>query len=1231
MSDLALLGTRFVTEGADQTNRQLDVYAANANKAADASDRAAGGGQRLSQSMLQMLASIEKSTRQLVEITAQQRQVAQAAEAVAVAENRAAASAQAATVANVRYSHSFTQVVSDANAASAAIDRAGDAATKAAGQAKVAAAHFDTMYDAAQNDFAQQYVRQMGTVAATNDGVAKSMRSTRLAGVDLGRQLADVGVQAAMMTNPLMILVMQGPQIVDRLTDMKAQGISLSAAMKSLAASTWAALAPLAPFVLAAGAVAGVIGGSLALAARNLNKDNKDLVASLGLTEKQLDRLKDKGVDTGVTIGDVFKGTFDYIRESVAPSLAPIGKWFSDLFDEITAKAIWAVKTIGGAFVGAYAAIKATWSALPAALGDIAVQAGNAVVRAIESTINKALEAYNKALPLIRALMTATGNGAGAMGLREAGPVSLGQMDNPWSGAAEQALAEGASAFKEANEGWSRTVDSVGAGLRKSILDATRDRLRAAAGDAEKAKKSAAASNTPRDTSDERAAQLAQMLAQAQAEELRAQLDLTEDVRARAEIEKAMIDTQLAAQRAQLDRQAAAIADDRGLSEANKALLLMQLEAVKVAQSRTAGLKQDKIDRDAARKTTQDENAIRTAGLENEIDILASQGEVAKYGFQRREIDRQILAIQQRIERLKLEEIVATTASTSAEHQIAKERLKILDKIHGNQRQGAMGTAEDAFNDVARALEDAARAFEAQDWQKLVNSLAEAFGSLVSVMRNSESSLDSKIGAIAGVASVVGQAVGGKTGSTISGAASGAMAGLQLGGPVGAAIGAVVGGVAGWLSGDKAEKARKNAEAMKRAEEELARVRELAAKRLDLEIELLDAQGRTAEAIAARRKAELNAMDASLRSLQQLVWAEQDLAEQRQKAVDAAQLAVDDARNRLQEAYNAEAGAIQGYIDRFKGWSESLKSFLNTLYRGPAAMLSPEEQYKAARAEFDRVSAGAAAGDENAIRDLESVSQAYLDASKEYFASSKEYFADLERVRSAVTATQEYAASQVDVGQQQLAALNASVSGILQVNQSVLSVRDALAAYQAAVVALAQAQAAAKPAANDNVEKAADWGSYIANNSDVAAEYLRNMGSEKGRKYLAGLGIGSIEQFGQWHWNTSGKSEGRTPYARGGIIDRPLTIGESGIAGENGKESIMPLANVGGKMGVHAVGADQAESVELLKALVRQQQKMIEELKADKVQRAAIDEENAKRSERIENELERVARTKAAA
>jgi len=184
--------------------------------------------------------------------------------------------------------------------------------------------------------------------------------------------------------------------------------------------------------------------------------------------------------------------------------------------------------------------------------------------------------------------------------------------------------------------------------------------------------------------------------------------------------------------------------------------------------------------------------------------------------------------------------------------------------------------------------------------------------------------------------------------------------------------------------------------------------------------------------------------------------------------------AVTDAREALSRAYERESEAILDTKDRFAQLAADLGKFRSSLYSGPAAAMSPEAAYLAAQAEFARVRGLALGGNEQALGELQSVSQAYLDASKAYFASSQGYFADLEAVRAAVTAAEGIAGAQATLAEQQLEQLKSLVSGYIEVNESVLSVRDAVVALQTALGLPANGAAPAAPlapstqAANDN-------------------------------------------------------------------------------------------------------------------------------------------------------------------
>lgn len=183
---------------------------------------------------------------------------------------------------------------------------------------------------------------------------------------------------------------------------------------------------------------------------------------------------------------------------------------------------------------------------------------------------------------------------------------------------------------------------------------------------------------------------------------------------------------------------------------------------------------------------------------------------------------------------------------------------------------------------------------------------------------------------------------------------------------------------------------------------------------------------------------------------------------------------VTDAKQALSGAYDRERDALTDTLDRFKGFASSLKSYGASLYSGPTAALSPEAQYQATKAEFDRVAALARTGNEDALGSLQTVSQAYLDASKAYYASSAGYFTDLAAVRDAVTAAEASATTQVSVAQQQLDALKSQVQTLIDIDEHVVTVAEAIANLNAlmggAPVNVPATPAAPAQVANDNTD-----------------------------------------------------------------------------------------------------------------------------------------------------------------
>lgn len=252
-----------------------------------------------------------------------------------------------------------------------------------------------------------------------------------------------------------------------------------------------------------------------------------------------------------------------------------------------------------------------------------------------------------------------------------------------------------------------------------------------------------------------------------------------------------------------------------------------------------------------------------------------------------------------------------------------------------------------------------------------------------------------------------------------------------------------------WARQDEADRIAKQNEAM-------AKAAELLKQRTDLENQLLVALGMSSLATERQRDAILKGLDPSLRGMQSLLWGVEDTT----AAVTAAEQALTEARAAGAQAYEREASAYQATIDKFKSWSATFKSLGTSLTTGPMAALNPTQLYARTQSDFARVAERIASGDTEALGDVQGVIEANLAASEKAQATNVGYLKDVSAAKRLQEAALKLSDKQVDQGTAQLAALNAQVSGLGILNQSTLSVGQAVTNVAAAIDALARATSA---------------------------------------------------------------------------------------------------------------------------------------------------------------------------
>lgn len=474
MADLAELGLRIHSQEVDTADKRLDALQASAQQAENATDSLAAAARGLGSALLPTLNSIDATVKEMLELQRAQQQIVGQSTAQAAATAQVAAETQKAAQTIRFYGASFQTAQSSMGGAAAAAKDWGQAIGLADAHVQAYQAHLATLNTTMvqQDAHVAAYRRHLGQVQT-------GFRLTATEGLNLSRQMADIGVTAAMGMNPLMIALQQGPQLFDifQAAAIRA-GTTIRAAMVATGAAVWTALAPLLPVLAGIAVTAGTIAAAFGLATRSIRESTGDVAASMGLAKEQLERVKDAGVSTSVTIGDTFKATFQEIGANIAAVMKPATDWLADTWgvtlDSITEAAATGTQAVLAFFVGTYRAVLATWRNFPAAFGDMVIQGANAAITALNGLINRAVDGLNWL------------DAKFAGGRMQIAHFTATLLDNPVAGAAAADAAETAEIYQKAFADVGAAMDNFGANVRRRAIENRRDAIREAAGDPNK-------------------------------------------------------------------------------------------------------------------------------------------------------------------------------------------------------------------------------------------------------------------------------------------------------------------------------------------------------------------------------------------------------------------------------------------------------------------------------------------------------------------------------------------------------------------------------------------------------------------------------------------------------------------------------------------------------------------------------------------------------------------------
>jgi hypothetical protein len=561
---------------------------------------------------------------------------------------------------------------------------------------------------------------------------------------------------------------------------------------------------------------------------------------------------------------------------------------------------------------------------------------------------------------------------------------------------------------------------------------------------------------------------------------------------ARSATDRGVIEAQslAARQKEELNRLATEKSQERQKGTINEAEAFEALNAKLAAQSAERKQQASKT----AEAIQAESNASSDAALQLQIDILSSQASTAQSAYEQGQIGLRILALEQQLERSKLQQIAGSKTAAAADVQIAKDRLAELPTIQANQRKAAAAnnTFLDSLSDAAGALKNMGEAFASHDWGGVLTNLSSVLKN-VSGALGSSSGLGGALGKAADVIGPIGGIISGVVGffSSIFGGNSKKKEEQQAAAKAAADAAAQAAAEAAQKALDLANAKRAleiqlmeaggnaaGAEAARRADaiaaldpslqdlqtrlyaltdaaDAAAKAATVAAEAHKLQEDLLDALGDASAATAARQADALAALDPANRALQQQIYALQALADGETAAADK----ISDAKDKLSAARDAEVKGMTDAVQKYQALADSLRAYQASLSADEPATAA---NFTAIAATFRRISAQAQLGDPEALAQLQAVSEQFRTAGH---ASAKTLQDSLKidaQVKDVVGKAADTAQRTADIDQQQLDAENEQVDTLLDIKTGVQTVAEAIKGLQGAV----EAQTATQTAAN---------------------------------------------------------------------------------------------------------------------------------------------------------------------
>jgi hypothetical protein len=893
--------------------------------------------------------------------------------------------------------------------------------------------------------------RASGGAATGITGMGNSSKLASHHSMNLFHQLNDVFVSLSSGQKPMTVFIQQGSQIGGIMAQAGIGVGGLARALLGMASA--AAMAVLTNPVLLAAAAAAAAAFIAFKSFQSSVEDSgalKEYAKSLGLTSKEM---KDLG-PIGITAMDVIKGVWNTISDGLGLQrvFSAIGTFFSQLFSGIAETAFELTAGLYGVFVGTYRGIIRVWDMLPAAFGDLVISAVNATIRGLEGMINLAIGAINKLVTQANKILSLLQMPT----LSLVPTIDIPEIQNKYAGAANKAGTAFVGEIKKSISEAKTAMVATGGAFADGVMNASMDRLAGKADGiiddrTEKALKDKAG-KTGKEAGEKLAEEFAKTVLAMQAE-INVTWSKEDEDRMKAIVQADM---------KELEQTMIEMARFSELQQAERARVLQQ--NLKTAQ-------------DGAQMIGDVIGGSIGDGIKQLSDVLTKN-----FPDFMSEIGKSLEGIKGTFNDLlgglgtSLKELGAFAGVGGAAARATGGSA--LGGSIGGALGGVVGKSFAALGKFGGPLGAIAGGI-----------LGGVIGGLLKKTKSSSATISAvagrlDVGAIVGSNSQFRQAANTLAGAVVNGLSEAAnLLGAEITNAINISIGQrgdkfVVDTLGrGRTRGSGTTSFETEAEAISYAIDQAIRTGVLGGLRAgtqrllqgfgDLEERLADAVNfenvfKAMEASVDPVTFALGQLDTKFAGLietfrragataEEFATLEAYYQRERLRTIEEANQAAiekaNTARDALIEAYERESDAIISTIERFKDLASSLQDFRTSLAE---QLMTPEQIYRSARARFEQVSALAATGDEQAISQLIGVSQRYLDTAKT-FLTPEEYNREIANVMRAVDLAIVQTKTLEEYAQGQLDALNASVDGLITLNESTLSVVDAIKALETAI------------------------------------------------------------------------------------------------------------------------------------------------------------------------------------